>query len=121
MTSVESIEKFEDILADFRIEVDRAHARACDRLRESVNLSVAAPSCLNDHQRRNMRMLTVGDAARLSRLSKSRVRELCAENIYNSDDGGITATGFGYKSGGRWMVLEENFIAYIRPVGVSGV
>jgi hypothetical protein len=87
------------------------------RLRAAMVRQPAAPTARSaEPDRRLLKLISVGEAAGLSCLSKSRVRDLCSEHIY-----GASLGGFGYKSGGRWLVATELFLEYLRSTRVSRV
>jgi hypothetical protein len=70
---------------------------------------------IGEPDRRRLKLISVGEAARLSGLSKSRVRALCGAHVFGSSPG-----SFGYKSGGRWQVATELFLKFL-SARVSGV
>lgn len=53
--------------------------------------------------------IDMGQAMELSGLSDSRVRALCAENLYDGEDG----DGFGQRKGGRWRLAKRQWDAFI--------
>jgi hypothetical protein len=88
------------IVREFRAaasaDIDRQAAFIAQRLRAFSAQAVARP----DDQ---PELIPLGEAAKLARLSKCRMRALCALNKHQhgSDD------GFGYKRGGRWHVVDN--------------
>jgi hypothetical protein len=52
--------------------------------------------------RERLKLIPLGEAAKLAGLSKVRMRAVCTERLHG------TPEGFGYKRGGRWHVVDDN-------------
>lgn len=110
-------DRIDRILQDFEKTVAAASADAVSRLRAiSARLPETPIATTAEPDRRLLKLISAGEAARLSGLSKSRVRALCRSHVYGSAPG-----GFGYRSGGRWLVVSDLFLEFRRSASGSRV
>jgi hypothetical protein len=113
------MDDIDELIASAAADLD-ALARKLDRMRaisaQRQAAPIAAAAVIGEPDRRRLKLMSVGEAAGLSGLSKSRVRALCGAHVFE-----ISPGGFGYKRGGRWEVATVLFLEFRRSARVSRV